>query len=161
MWNIDWTAVGGIATAVASVVAIAAFLAARADSYERTRPVVSAEYRDPKAKSPVLALVVRNVGASLARDVEVSFVPELKMGPGDDRIKEIIIERYSRPIHVLGPGQELSNVFVVDMDDEAKSDLPHELTVNVSYRGRRARRYNDSFRLSLDVVTGETFITSK
>jgi hypothetical protein len=163
MWNIDidWTAVGGMAAAITGLVAIWTLAAARSDSRERTRPVVVAEYRIPaRAVTKRLDLVIRNAGVSVARDVEVRFDPPLGSRPGDDLIRTSIRDRYKDRIAVLAPGQELTNVVEVDVNDPEASDVPVEMTVSVSYLRSRWRRYRDSYLLSAHVMAQHTYVTS-
>lgn len=163
LWGIDWTAVGGVGTALAAVVAIWALMAARADGHERTRPVVIVEYRPPRSYR-AMDLAVRNIGASAAHDVEVKFDPPIRPDPPETQglsERQVIIERYKDAIPFLGPGQQLSNVVTFDLEDEDLSDLPHDMTVEVSYRESKGRRrYTESYRLLTSVAALETSTTN-
>lgn len=163
LWGWDWSAVGGLATAVAAVVAIWTLFALQADSRERSRPVMIAEFRHaPVAR--FLTLVIRNAGASVARDIDVRIVPDLKQWTGGkkDFSRQAVIQRYEKRILVLAPGQELSNTFMFDANDEATSELPLEMTITVSYQRSRfwRTRYRDEFPLSVHVMAHETWVDS-
>ncbi|MFJ1510941.1 hypothetical protein [Cellulosimicrobium funkei] len=158
--DIDWTAVGGISTAATAVVAIWAIAAAKNDSRDRSRPVVVAEYRVPPHGHFALIFVVRNAGASVARDITVTFDPELGTPTDGQKIRPFLIERYEDPIPVLAPGQELTNSVHVDDKSQYETDLPFEVTVRIRYRRSRWRWYEDEYPLKSAVHTKETRLES-
>lgn len=152
-----WTAVAGIATALAAIVAIVAVVFAARDFHERSRPVVIAEVRIPKGGYSSLDFVVRNAGQSVARNVRVAFDPPLKQeGPGAFSLRTALAKRYALTIPVLAPGQELSNVIAIDDEDERQSDLPHKFSVKVEYDRGRKSRYDEEFEFDLQVYFNET-----
>lgn len=156
----DWTAVGGIAAAATALVAIGALLVAATDSRKRTRPFVVVGYQIPKYAQNALYLVVRNVGATPARDIQVEFDPPLSEEPRPQSVEPIVAARYRHPIPVLGPGEELSNSVHVVKDEPGESDVPEELAVTVTYQRPWKRRYRDTFLLRTAVYTGHTYVTS-
>lgn len=165
-WNdIDWAAgywaaVGGLSAAITGVVAIWALVHAARDSRERSRPVMVAEYRVPENPHKVLDFVVRNAGASVARDIEVTFDPPLEpIGP-KQATRPFLVKRYSEKISNLGPGQELTNVVHADLEAPDESDLPLDVTVTITYKRGRLRRYKDEYRLVVEVYAQHTFRTS-
>ncbi len=155
-----WTAVGGLSAAITGLVAIWALAHAARDSRERSRPVVVAEYRVPEHAFRRLEFVVRNVGVSVARDIDVEFDPPLEPVESGQKIRPFLVKRYSRRIPALGPGQELSNSVHFNDEDQSQSDLPFDVTVKVSYRRSRLRRYEDSYRLLAEVYAQHTYSTS-
>ncbi|NMF29608.1 hypothetical protein [Cellulosimicrobium aquatile] len=148
--QIDWTAVGGIATAATAVVAIWAIAAAKNDSRDRSRPVMVAEYRTFPFAYQALEFVIRNAGASVARDVAVTFDPPLE--PGGYFARSYMIRRYAEQIAVVAPGQELVNAVRVVEQPGKPMDLPEDLTVTIRYRRSRWRRYEDVYRLRMSVM---------
>ncbi|WP_146604995.1 hypothetical protein [Jiangella anatolica] len=156
-WNaVDWTAVGGISAAATALVAIGALLAASRDSRERTRPVIVVEYRVPPFAFNRLDLVVRNVGASTARNIRVTFDPPLSDMGRDGILARSVIHRYAQPITVLGPGQELTNSVQVDENDPSDCDVPDDMVVRVEYDRRWRRNYKDTFRLQTSAYFDHT-----
>ena len=158
--DIDWTAVGGISTAATAVVAIWAIAAAKNDSRDRSRPVMVAEYRNVPYGHKTLEFVVRNAGASVARDITVSFDPDLGSPTPRQVIRPFLARRYADAIPVLAPGQELTNTIHVDQEDQDETDLPFEVTVRIRYRRSRWRWYTDEFPLRTAVHTLRTWTTS-
>lgn len=165
-WNsIDWSAeywgaVGGLSAAITGVVAIWALVHAARDSRERSRPVVVAEYRVPENPHKRLEFVVRNAGASVARDISVTFDPPLEPVEPGQKIRPFIVERYRQTVPNLGPGQELTNSIHADTSDAAESDLPLDVTVTVTYKRGWFRRYRDRYRLVTEVYAQHTYATS-
>jgi hypothetical protein len=163
LWGWDWGAVESIATVVAAVIAIWTLVAVRADSRDRSRPVVVAELRHAPIAT-YMSLVVRNAGASVAKDIAVRLDPDLEHWTGGQKDfgRKAIVQRYEKRIPTLGPGQELSNIFRFDATNEAESELPLDLLVTVSYERSRLwrTRYRDEFPLSVRVMAHETWVES-
>jgi len=145
---------------VTGLVAIWALMAAKNDSRERSRPVIVAEYRVPPYAYFALEFVVRNAGPSVARDIEVTFDPDLGTPLPEQKIRQYMIDRYSAPLPFLGPGQELSNMVHVDQRDQTSTDVPFEVTVKVRYRRSRWRWYEEEYLLKTAVYTSHTYQTS-
>jgi len=148
--TIDWTAIGGIATAATAVVAIWAIAAAKNDSRDRSRPVMVAEYRTFPFAHAALEFVIRNAGASVARDVTVTFDPPLE--PGGHFARSYMIRRYAEQIAVIAPGQELVNAVRIIEEPGKPMDLPEDLTVTIRYRRSRWRWYEEVYRLKVGVM---------
>lgn len=152
-----WTAVAGVATATAAIVAIVAVVFAARDLHDRSRPVVIAEIRIPKGGSSSLDFVVRNAGQSVARNVRVAFDPPLQNeDPTTFSLRTALARRYALKIPVLAPGQELSNAIAIDDEDEQRSDLPHKFGVKVVYDRKKKSHYEEEFQFDLEVYFNET-----
>lgn len=162
--SVFWTAVTAIATAAAAVVAIITLLALRADSADRTRPVVVADLEHPPAVygNMGLDLVVRNTGATAARNLRVSFEPDPLIidetgqeKPRDRRQADRLVKRFSRPLSVLPARRRLrTNYFWSGTDPETgkgrnANPLPDRFTVKLSYRGRGRKQFTDDFDLDV------------
>lgn len=146
-----WAALESLATVAAAVVAIATLLALRADSRQRTRPVVTADLQRPPTVGENIGfdLVVRNSGATAARDVKVSFDPEpliidedeTAKHPRERRVAEWLVNYFSEPITSLPPGRGVrANYYWAEDDPEDptkrrnKHPLPGRFIVKISYR---------------------------
>src|SRR5699024_78671 len=127
-------AVSAAAAIITGLVAALTLLRAARDSRDRTRPVVLAEYRVPPYSHQTLQLVIRNAGPSPARDLKVELVGVEHSDKPGQVLREFILRRYEHPIPMLGPGQELVNAVVCDLEAPDESDLPHEFTIKVEYR---------------------------
>lgn len=108
-------AIGGIATAVAGVVAVLTLMRAGLDSASRTRPYVVVEYEVPSTGGKVLSLVVRNAGSTAARNMQVEFEPPFVDGGPRTNLGRYVARRYARPVPVLAPGQAFRSLHVANL----------------------------------------------
>jgi len=156
------TGLGGLATVVAALVAVATLMRAGLDSASRTRPYVVVEYRIPKFSYKRMTLVVRNAGPTAARGVKVTFEPPFQDSEEGGRLGRYVARRYAQPISVLGPGQELTSIVVADSNPESVSDVPELLTATVSYDAPwwRFRPYRDTFVLQRVIYTQQIISSS-
>ncbi|WP_062318139.1 hypothetical protein [Demequina maris] len=150
---------GGLATVATAVVAIFTLMRAGLDSASRSRPYVVVEYEVPERAYRQIRLVVRNAGPSAARDVRVVFDPPFLDSDDAGRLGAYVYRRYGDPVSVLGPGQRLESMLMVDTDDETKSDAPPVLRVLVSYKSPWWRPdYTDTFILNRVVYEQHVFM---
>ncbi len=160
-WNAERAnaALNGVLVLTAIVTAFIALRQLRqqaGDSQARSRPVVAADLvPTPYTKS--IALVIKNFGPSLARDVNVEFDPALPVAEttsdGQTAIVPFLLRRYAQPIPVLPPGRELSNVYYYSsLAKKNVEEVPEQLTVTVSYADDQGRRYHDSYPLDVTVI---------
>lgn len=167
-----FSASAGIVTAS---VAIWGIFAALRDSTNRTRPAMVAEFRIAPDSDSVLDLVVRNAGASTARQVKVTFDPPIDNLPRSDEhgpfMTNHTAKRYRKTIPVVVPGQEFANIwwtarYVENSDQAANGEpTPDEVVVTIEYDGpaqgwRRTKHYRDDFPLSIESMTLTTFSLS-
>ncbi|MFT3716476.1 MAG: hypothetical protein QM774_11160 [Gordonia sp. (in: high G+C Gram-positive bacteria)] len=154
-----WTAVGAIATAIAALVAIWTLFALRADSKDRTRPIVVATLQ-PSILTRNYEFHVANLGQSVAKKVKVTFEPPLPLLPGslDDNIDQFatwsLQRRYARVIPTLAPGQVLDNLYQDARDKD--EPVPDSFAVVVTYIDDRNRKYVDTYELSTEVLSLQT-----
>lgn len=147
-------------------IAVIALRQTAQDSRDRSRPVVIAEFRPARDSTSAIDLVVRNLGASVARDLEVSFEPQLVVpDTGGPFVTPFLIKRYADPIPAVAPGQDLRNIWWSGAvghgnDLENSEPTPDEVRVNVQYRGSGKSQYCDSFSLHVDIVKMTTYSTS-
>src|SRR4051794_40143893 len=100
-----WRGVTAITAGVAGGVGILTLLSIRTDSRDRSRPVMSAELLPRPLMRGTYELIIRNVGQSVAKNVQVTFRPTLK---GIGQSTDFIARRYAQLIPTVGPGRELS-----------------------------------------------------
>lgn len=130
------------ATVAASVVAILTLHGARGDSRSRTRPVVVATLERELLSHGTLNLVVRNYGATSARDLIVRFDPPLPQPSTlpDADVRKWIGEAFAGP-RQLAPQETISNVYRAGHDDVAP------IVVKLMYQADDGRRYHQHFHL--------------
>jgi hypothetical protein len=148
--NANGGTVATIATVITALVAVAALIAAARDSGDRTRPYMAAEFIPaPHSESSVVLRVV-NYGATVARDVAVTFTPALKPRPTSDGALSIS-KRYAQPIPHVSPGQVLANGWQTWNDKGKLHSSPDLCTVTITYRSGR-RTFIDEFTLDVETV---------
>jgi len=195
----DWTALfdltwwttarlGAAASVATAVIALAAAFAALSQlhlavraSEERSRPIVTAGLRRLPHNKGYLNLVIRNEGAGLARDLNVTFNPALHQKEttteGDPSVIPYIRRRYAQPIALLAPGEELNNLYYLPTNTHGgphknQEDVPNRFNVSVSYGPNLSRRtwwwpwsrpagpYTDTFTLDTSLHMMETKVSS-
>ena len=130
--------------------------------------MVAAEFRDALPSRGTLYLVIRNYGPSVAKNVRVSFDPEIP-DPAPEAARESVVPflkaRYARTIPTLTPGTELRNVYYVGESQGGffinSEPTPERVTVTISYESADGRQtYTDAFDLDVELIKGETWVTS-
>lgn len=157
--NANGGAISTIATVVTALVAIGALLAAARDSRERSRPYLAAEFLPSQKSTTAVVFRVFNFGATVARDVHVTFDPPIDATADDDPARHIRL-RYERTIPHLSPGQSLNNTWQSFAARGKVSSAPDDCTVTITYKGSGRRVHTDVYRLRLDTITNETEATS-
>ena len=157
--------VTAIVAIITAILAIAALRSAARDSRERSRPLVYARFRESENSDSSYELVVVNSGQTAARDLLVTFSPPIDETALNDKLVKMIAERYESPIGVLPPGGELTNVWWSGSNqggNELQNHIatPDDVTVDVSYKGNRIRRYRDTFKLESKTMKLKTYSVS-
>lgn len=164
--NENGSAMGVLAGGTATVVAVMALRSSAVDNRARSQPMVTAEFRAALDRDSTIDFVVSNAGPTPARDVRVTFMPELVMPVDTSRlVAQFIVKRYGKSIPVLNPSQLLSNTWWAGHNTggtelENREPTPDQVTVTLSYLGIGRRRIVDSFPLNVDTVTDTTWSTS-
>lgn len=155
--TIVFAAVGTLATALTAIIAIATLIAARRDSRDRSRPLIIAELRREPLAHGTINLVVRNLGASPARNVHLSFPAFAGVSPETIPQSDSwhwILRRYEHAVDLWAPGWELRNTAKFGHNDRLD---PFDIIVSynsISDSPRRAKaRYSDCFRLDSQVIS--------
>lgn len=171
----DWWTTQRVAAGAAVVAAGAAVTAAtsgvrtlgqsRRDSKARSRPMVAAELRDVQYVKGTQILVVRNYGPSIARNVRVSFDPEIP-DPEDPStsMTPFLKRRYAKPLPVLTPGVELDNIYFSGQPDGEswanREPTPDQVTVTVTYENDAGDEFTDKFPLDINLIRNRTYTES-
>lgn len=161
----DWLAANSpqfslLATVITAVVAVFALGQSARDLRSRTRPVVLAEFQKPEHSTTAIDFVVRNVGASVAHDLNIKFEPDIKIPDKESTnpLAPTIVKRYSRTIPVLGPGEKLRNVWYQAGFSDQDELIPKQVDIHISYKSEvRLRGYQETFSLDVDTVLLTTY----
>jgi hypothetical protein len=156
-----------LATVLTAAVAIVALGSTARDSRDRSRPLVFAMFREAEHSDTSFDLVVKNYGASGARDLVVKFDPPFTAEQRTDELTNFVARRYDQIIPILPPEGELTNTWWGGgMSPGAGNELtnrlstPDKVVVKISYKGNRFRRYSDDFRLTVDTIKFKTYSVS-
>jgi hypothetical protein len=143
--------------ALALVVAAVQLADARADKRARERPFVVVEF-DGERHPEEVDIVVRNIGATIARDVEISFDPPLQTTFDDTGYGASFMKSFTEGIPALNPGQSLRAMFDTGAQ-RAQADLPSRYVATISYSGdlRGAQPYSESAVLDLDLFRNRLY----
>lgn len=153
------TAVAAVVTAVATVALVIpgvwAILSAKRDSRDRTRPVMVAELGHHHEDPMILIVIVRNAGPTVARNVRLTFNPELPNSEADrDRYAKYLRTMFGDVIPTVAPGQVFSNPW----HTRDRDGVPGECTVTVRYEDTRGRKYEDSYLISIQPFLGALIV---
>jgi hypothetical protein len=148
----------GSSAAVAGAINTAVTLRRAANNLrEQLRPVVVVELRkDPYAKG-VPEIVVSNFGQTPARDLTVSFHPEIKDPDPDSKDATsgtaALVRRFGRTISVLAPGAQLEQIYydieLVRGGGTFMDATPELAVASVQYFGSDGHVYEDDFELDV------------
>lgn len=159
--------VAATATILAALVAIATLLFTWRQAREATRPYVVVDLVPTPVNTREAELVVRNYGRTAARNLKVTFSPDLSASESavDTQLGTLVAQRYKgRAVASLAPGRRLSNIYwqVEGETNANRLGLPARVTATATYEGpkgfklRKAPQYEDTFALDMDVVRGGT-----
>lgn len=158
---------GGVAAWVAAINGSRTLARARKDSRDRSRPMLTAEFRDVPYVRASQALVIRNSGPTMARNVGVTFQPPIPDPEPDMEAQSVtpfLKRRYANPIPVLTPGMELDNLWYVGVPTGTRyvnsEPTPDQVEVHLSYDAPDGTRYSDVFPLDIELLRKRTFSTS-
>lgn len=168
----DWWTTQRVAAGAAVVAAGAAVTAAtsgvrtlrqnRRDSKARSRPMVAAELREVPYVKGTQILVVRNYGPSIARNVRVTFDPEIPE-PKDPStsMTPFLKRRYATPLPVLTPGMELDNIYFSGQQEGGswvnREPTPEQVTVRITYENDAGDEFADVFPLDTNLIRNRTY----
>ncbi|UCM88903.1 COG1361 family protein [Streptomyces marincola] len=136
----------------------------RRDSISKSRPMVAAEFRDARPSPSTLYLVIRNYGPSVAKNIKITFAPEI-IETSSESLASYIRARYSKKIPTLTPGAELKNIYYVGESRDGvfvnSEPMPEQVVVTISYESADSKQvYTDAYDLDVEVMKGETWSSS-
>lgn len=153
-----------IAAAATGLIASWTLWAAKSDGAARSRPMMAAELQTAVLTKGTSELVVTNHGASVARNVKVSFdppLPDLDGPEADGKVTPFLFRRYSVPIPTVTPGMALRNVYSSgspDSDGVYQNDEPtsEDFTITFDYEDTRGKQFRDTYRLTVETLRNQT-----
>jgi hypothetical protein len=152
-----WSGVTPVTAVSTALVAIFSLLSLRRDSPDRSRPVISADLLPLTLSHGTCELVIENVGRSVAKDVQVTFDPEITEDLG--AIAAFLARRYDHVIPTMGPGRRLTNVYGNQLGDGSGNldeQVPRDVTLTITYKDARDRRYEDRYELTVQTLLNQT-----
>lgn len=169
--NDNGTGISATMAILTALVAIFGIVRTTKDSRERTRPVVAAWLREPPDSDQSIELVIGNIGSTIARKVRVTVDPQIDPGLAkSDRVVAILSRRFARTVEMLGPGQELTNIWWSNHHTgsgpvQNLHKLPGRFAVILKYEGqpRRllpTRKFADRMELDTADIADKTYATS-
>lgn len=160
-------AFSALAAIITAVLASKSIRTASKENTERQQPVIVAELQPAKNSEVAVDLRIKNVGQTVARNVKVTFDPELDPDlVVEDRLSSFILERYADPIPTIAPGQILSNIWHSGREVANESRLqnalstPEDFTVQIDYTGLGGKLLTSTYQLSVRTITVETYSIS-
>jgi len=111
-------------------------------------------------------LVIENLGQTVARDVLVTFDPEIPdTDPADRKVCRFIKERFAKPIPVIAPRLLLEDVWFLGVpgpDGKYVNAEPtaSSVTVRMSYYGPDGTHYDEDFPIDIDLLQFTTTTTA-
>ncbi|POH56977.1 hypothetical protein [Arthrobacter glacialis] len=149
--------VGAVAAVSAAIFAGWGIRRTTNDNRARAQPVLVAEFGPSEFSSDTIRLIVKNMGATPARDIQVVFEPPIPEGAKGSHAW-VLHERYDKAIPTLAPGQQLGNSWWLSdfsLDDPSSRNvrgLPNEVKVTFTYTGLDGVELSDFYNLNVRVA---------
>jgi hypothetical protein len=160
-------AVGNVA-AVASAAAAAVTLRRAGNNFrEQSRPIVVVELRKHEFTKGLQEIVIINYGHTPARDVTVTFEPEIKDPNPDSELvttmTSALVRRLSRTISVLAPHVPIRQLYYATEGAPGGKGImegvPAYAVATVRYTGTDGTPYDDDFELDVRLVGLSSLVT--
>lgn len=127
---------------------------------EQARPFVIVDFQPNSVTGHAVDLVIENMGNTLARNVRISFDPELATTDEDVSIRLPKSVLLTRGIPTLVPGQRIATPF--DRHDvRDKSELPSIYEAYVEFDDSEGIHYKDRYTLDLTIRHGLLYIQER
>lgn len=160
-WSTVGDVAGGIGAIATSVVAgIAAIFAfhqvreARELREEQAQPYVVAYFAISKASSMYIEFVVKNIGQTLAKDVQIALDPPLQSTLDDRKYAAKDAYILQEGVPTLPPELEYRLLFESGPELYKQTDLPRRYRATITYRTSRGRHITLEYFLDLETFFG-------
>lgn len=161
-----WDVIGTIVTTLAFLAAgWAAWVAYRqlkqneAARLDQSRPYVLVTADNDPNSAFIMDLVVENVGAGPARDVEIKIDPPLRRVREDDDYRLSDTPLLSQPVPVLPPGYKI-RTFFDSMIERHEADVPRTHSVTLKYHDGHGHEWTESSVLDFGLLEGLMYTES-
>jgi len=143
----DWAGLQFAVLLTAAVVAYFQVREARRLRQERSRPFVVIEV---DVRSGIAQFRIRNIGATLARDVRFEFDPPLKSTRDDDPNLPVLAELnlFTKGIPSLPPGME-EYILFDQLPARNATDLPDDYDVTVKYTDPLGTKFEETMTVGI------------
>lgn len=162
--NDTWDAITAIATAgtllIAAVAAAVAVRQLRHSSQtwlEQNRPYVLVTFDQSPVDVTFADILIRNVGAGLARNVTIKVDPPLERSTPMPHADIAAAPYFNETIPMLPPGYELRTFYDSMYERRDRDDLPSRHTFTVSYEDGQGRRFEEASDQDLSMMRGLVF----
>lgn len=159
-----WQVIGDAATAGTFLVALAAAIIAgwqlrlyNVTRLDQTRPYVTVTAEDGETSRHFVDIVIRNIGASPARQVEITVDPPLQSSVEDAEHPISHAKVFTEPIVFLAPGAMHRLFYDSHIQRNARDDLPSAHKVTVSYDDQSGHHWSETYTLDIDAGAGQVF----
>jgi len=149
--------------ALAAVYARKQVAEARITREEQAQPFVLVDFQPSRVGSIFMDLVIKNTGATLARNVRVMFDPPLRASvhetaPSRDVALSAML---TRGIPTLPPGVEHRSLFERMPTLHDREDLPRQYEAVVTFNDSRQREYTLRYELDLEIYFGRASLRER
>lgn len=149
-----WVQAGAVVLAVAA--AVWQILEARRTRRQEARAYVVVLFDVHADRMSLPDLAIANLGRTAARDITVSYTPELQSHTWDSPKAEAF---FRGGIAMLAPGQRLATVF--DNMSERPKDWDDRYEAHVAYTDTFGKRHRETFVLDLGTYRGIHYVDRK
>lgn len=121
------------------------------------RPFVVVDF-DVFSRRPLIFLTISNLGRTLARNVKLTFSPELSSSLEDEHDTLSSVRLLTEGMPTLAPGKHIPILF--DSFITRGNDRPDAYKVSLTYDGEGRRHYQETILLDLGVYRNIQYITT-
>jgi len=153
----DWAGLTFVFVALAALVAAWQSWEARRQREGQTRPFVVVDFN---SWSTIIDLTIVNIGATQARDVQVTFDPPLTTTHDESTYRGSLMDlsMFKDGMPTLSPRKEMK-IFFDQFPARLEAGLPLRYDVTLSYKGTGRKRYTDKTVIDLGMYVGTGGVT--
>lgn len=160
----DWANLATLAATFLAFVtvclAIREYFRRKSEREEDGRPYVIVQLEPSEASQQLFNVVIKNIGKSSAKNINIKFSPNQKMqtGSGEKGINSLMM---LQNIHFLPPDKSLSFYFGSYLDQEGDASIRKLYTITVKYASVSGKAYVEELKCDPREYEGATSIDTK